>query len=160
MSDIALELISDGETGPKFDFVLESGDLKIDGGLKTPVVLSLFCDRLAASDDVIPDGTADRRGWWGDISLDGSKTADADLIGSRLWLLDRDTVSAKTATLARRYGSEALAWLVIGGVVGGVDVVATWTETLHLSLSVGVSKNSSAHSADKKYEFLWSGTLG
>ena len=84
------------------DYAVAAGDLAADNGLKTAVLISLFTDRLAAADDEIPDGTEDRRGWWGDMPADGSAPSGAppDPIGSRLWLLARAKQSAETLNRA------------------------------------------------------------
>ena len=49
------------------DLALDGLGLASDGGLGTAVLLSLFTDRQAALDDVLPAGATDRRGWWGDV---------------------------------------------------------------------------------------------
>lgn len=160
MSDIALRQIDDADTGPRFDFALETGDLALDDGLITPAILSLFCDRLAATDDAIPDGSTDRRGWWGDLALDGETTAETDLLGSRLWLLERSKAVAKTRTLAKQYAAEALNWLATGKIVGGVAASAALdTATGRLDLAVAVRKTSGGQSASAEYDTLWTGTL-
>lgn len=160
MSDIALTQIRDLDTGPRFDFALTNGDLVLDEGLSTPVAVSLFCDRLAATDDDIPDGSADRRGWWGDLALDGETTEDEDLTGSRLWLLERAKATASTRTLAKSYAAEALSWMVSASVIGAVNVTATLNaETGRMNLTVSVRKSSDGARAAAEYDTLWAGTL-
>ncbi len=67
------------------DMAVVNGDLAVDEGLRTAVIISLLTDRLADADAVIPDGTRDRRGWWGDLVLDVPDAPPApDLIGSQL----------------------------------------------------------------------------
>lgn len=44
------------------DLRVDAGDLAKDGSLYTAVVLSLFLDARAKDDDVLPDGSGDRRG--------------------------------------------------------------------------------------------------
>lgn len=100
------------------DFGLESGDLAVDGGLETAVLVSLFTDREALPGD-LPEGE-DRRGWWGD----GLSASPGDRIGSRLWLLRRETLSARTIQRAIQYAREALEWLIEDGVASAVEVTA------------------------------------
>lgn len=101
------------------DLAMIDGDLASDRGLKTAVILSLFCDRRAEPDDVPPSGDAtDRRGWWADEFAD----AEGDLIGSRLWLLDRTKLSNETGLRAKEYATEALAWMLADNVVASVAV--------------------------------------
>jgi len=101
------------------DFLFADNDLTTDKGLQTAVIVSLFTDRRAYPDDVLPDSNSkDRRGWWGD-SL--SPLQD-DRIGSRLWLLNREKTTTLTLERVRRYAKEALNWMVEDGVAASVQV--------------------------------------
>ena len=121
MSDIATLWIDQGG-----DWLVDGPSLATDDGLKTAVVLSLFTDRLAESGDVLPDAGASgsdgagRRGWWGDAYAD----QPGDLVGSRLWLLDREKVRTQVLRRAEEYTAEALQWLVADGVASAVNVTA------------------------------------
>lgn len=97
------------------DWQLSGADLLRGDDLATAVLVSLFTDRLCQADDVIPDGTDDRRGWWGD-------SFEAVAIGSRLWLLERSKLTADVARQAEDYCREALQWLIDDGVVVRLDV--------------------------------------
>lgn len=96
------------------DWQLSGADLLRGDDLATAVLVSLFTDALAADDDEIPDGSGDRRGWWGDAT-----------IGSRLWLLTREKLTLDTAARAEGYGREALQWLINDGVAVRADLKAT-----------------------------------
>lgn len=101
----------------------DTGNLAVGDDLATAVWMSLFTDRRAATDDVLTDGTDDRRGWWGDALADKP-------IGSRLWLLDRAKRIPETLRRAEAYAREALAWLVEDGVAARVDVTAEWANAI------------------------------
>lgn len=101
------------------------GDLETGGDLANAILLSIFTDRQALADDVIPDGTGDRRGWWGDPQM-----------GSRLWLLDRAKQTDETRRRAEDYAAEALQWLIDDGVVARFDIVATWERRSFLALRI------------------------
>ncbi|MBA3027434.1 MAG: hypothetical protein FP816_01275 [Desulfobacteraceae bacterium] len=103
-----------------FDLDLGDGGEAVDNTLKTAVILSLFTDRLADEDDVLPDGGTDRRGWWGDIFPE----VGGDLTGSRIWLLSREKQLPSVLRRAGQYAKEALQWLLDDGVILGLDVVA------------------------------------
>lgn len=107
-----------------FDFALEGLLLAEDDGLDTAVVLSLFTDRRAGDDDLVPGGGDDRRGCW----LDGFPGYEIE--GSRLWLLAQAKLTEETAIRAREYCEEALAWLVADGVAGRITV-ETWIARRH-----------------------------
>ncbi|MDR5757031.1 phage GP46 family protein [Caballeronia sp. LZ035] len=109
--------------------VASGGFLQTGNDLQTAVLLSLFTDRVANSDDFIPDGTGDPRGWWGDVGEDTP-------IGSRLWLLDRSKQTQEVLNNARDYITEALQWLVDDGVVASMDVQTEWTRDTFLGAQI------------------------
>ena len=101
------------------DLSIIDADLASDRGLETAVLLSLFTDRRAKNDDVPPSGDPDdRRGWWADQFAD----VEGDLFGSRLWLLDRSTLTPEVAKRAEEYVREALAWMLADLVVASIGV--------------------------------------
>lgn len=118
-----LALVWSNETGTA-DLSMIDLDLASDRGLMTAMVISLFTDRRAETDDVPPSGdTKDRRGWWADRFAD----VEGDLIGSRLWLLDRAKRTKETELRAKEYALEAWAWLIEDRVVESVDVTVEVT---------------------------------
>jgi phage gp46-like protein len=119
VSDIALEM--DPDIGAA-SVVIENNDLKEDAGLRTSILESLFLDRRAEEGDVLPPGVTDRRGWWADEFADVA----GDLIGSRLWLLERCKESNENLNRATQYAREALKWLVDDAVTDRVDVSVTF----------------------------------
>jgi len=115
------------------DLSLIDSDLASDRGLETAVLLSLFIDRRAQPDDQPPSGDdTDRRGWWADQFA----AVEGDLIGSRLWLLDRSTLTAETSRRAEEYVREALAWALVDRVASSIDVTI---ETTKNALLIGVT---------------------
>jgi len=102
-----------------FAFDEDIQDLESDRGLETAVIISLFTDRRANEDDVLPDSNnLDRRGWWGDLTSD----FENDQIGSRLWLLEREKTVPNVVIRAKQYAEEALRWLIDDGVAMKVEV--------------------------------------
>lgn len=146
MSDVALLWQIDHA-----DIAIDGADLQSDDGLDTAVILSLFLDRRAAPDDILPPGT-DPRGWWADTFAD----VQGDLIGSRLWLLGREKQLASVAQRAQEYAEEALAWLVQDGVSSSVAVVATWIARGTLGLSVSIQRPAPQQPFNRKYQYVWS----
>ncbi len=95
-------------------------DLESDESLETAVIISLFTDRRAKVDDVLPDpGNLDKRGWWGDLP---SPDVEGDQIGSRLWLLDRSKTLEDALVKAKKYTKESLQWLVDDKVAAKIEV--------------------------------------
>jgi phage gp46-like protein len=102
--------------------------------LPRAVLISLFTWRRANPDDDLP-GT-DRYGWWGDTY----PTTDNDRIGSRLWLLTRSKLTAKTVLEAKEYAEEALQWFVDDGVAAKVEVQAERQGLSQLVLGVVMTR--------------------
>ncbi len=133
LGDIAIEWSL--RTGDA-DNVMVDGDIGVDRGITTSVILSLMLDRRAEDDDVPPSGDArDRRGWWADQLLG----PEGDRIGSRLWLLDRSTRTNDNVLRAKQYAEEALAWMVTDRVVSGVEVAVAAIGAL-LRITVGLQR--------------------
>lgn len=127
------------------DCGMEAGDLVAEDSLRTAVILSLFLDRRANDDDILPNDSDDRRGWWADTVAPmtdygiGGGSASRDHIGSRLWLLSREKQLAGVLERARHYAEEALTWLVEDGVATAVQVTATNPRQGWLVLEVTVT---------------------
>jgi phage gp46-like protein len=113
------------------DWQLSGHDLLSGDDLATATLISLFTDRVALPDDVIPDGTNDMRGWWGDAGQDYP-------IGSRLWLLERAKLTPGIAQQAEDYAAEALKWLIDDGVVAKIQIAARIVSTVPGKLVLGV----------------------
>lgn len=132
MSDIKTVFI-DLERGA--DYVLDaSSGLAEDSGLESAVIISLFTDRRANADDVLPDGGNDLRGWWADSFNDNFN----DKIGSRLWLLSREKQLPSVMVRAREYAVEALQWLIDDGVAESVAVEVSNPRMGILALAVSI----------------------
>jgi len=169
MSDIAT-VILENKTSLYCDWVMDGPDIESDDGMLTAVTISLLTDRLADADDDIPDapgigqpGIADRRGWWGDTVPSSSTDKKPDLIGSRLWLLARASATPQTATLAKGYIQEALAWMIEDGVAGRVNVAARIDPQNSDALAVGIQiVRTAANGApvNHAYDFVWASTNG
>ncbi|MCI0429745.1 MAG: phage GP46 family protein [Rhodospirillales bacterium] len=147
MTDIAL--IWNAERG-RGDFALAGADLQLGGQLASAVAISLFTWARARADDPLPAPDAPRQGWWGD-----SFAATAgDRIGSRLWLLQRETLTDDTIRRARAYAEEALAWLIEDKVAARVEVIAERQELNRLALLVRVHRTD-GRAVELRFEDLW-----
>lgn len=121
--DVLIE-ITDGVA----DFVLEDGDLKADLGLRTAVLISLFCDALARPEDA---PWMERRGW-------AAQRAGEDF-GSRLWTLDRARASSEVLERARSHARSALQWAVDVGAAASVDVSATYVRPEQMGIAIAIT---------------------
>lgn len=119
------------------DLDRDGGNLTSDDGLETAVVMSLFTDRRALDTDELPDGTGDRRGFWGDAYPDED---DDDEMGSRLWLLARSKSTQQALIDARRYALEALQWMIDDGVAQSVSVTSERSGNDMIALGVTIER--------------------
>ncbi|MCY1362101.1 Phage protein GP46 [compost metagenome] len=145
MSDLALHY-----TGTGCDLVLDDGDVQLDDGLETAVIISLFSNRRARADDVLPGPERDRQGWW----ADAYPAIERDQIGSRLWLLSREKELAETLRRAKEYADEALAWLIEDGIASRVDVVASAPRSGVLDLRVAIYRRD-GRLENLQYDIIW-----
>lgn len=151
MADIRTVFI-DMEHGADYaiDFML----LQQDDGLDTAVILSLFTDRRADSDDIIPGNSDDKRGAW----TDSFAEVEGDQFGSRLWLLERAKLLPETVNRVREYCKEALDWMVRDGVAKAVNVSAEIVRNSPLGIintQIEIVKPDGA-TTRYKFEKLWS----
>lgn len=133
------------------DLSLLNGDLEREEGLETAVLISLYTDARVSEDDN-PDDPNDLRGWVGDLLPERN-----DVIGSKLWLLDRSKATQDNANKAKEYAKQALQWMIDDGVASVVDVsssIVGYEETKKLVLDIAIYKNN-----DKilgiKFDDLW-----
>ncbi|MEW6648142.1 MAG: phage GP46 family protein [Pseudomonadota bacterium] len=108
--------------GGTFALALAGTDISTDMGLRGAVYASLFTDRRAEPDDVLPDGSDNRRGHWADQYAEH----EGDLKGSRLWLLKNAKQTPETLFRAKRYAEEALAWFVADGIATSIAAAPYW----------------------------------
>lgn len=129
---------------------LTGADLKTEDSLRTAVLVSLFTDRQARLDDVIPDGSDNRRGHWGDSFLPGD-----DQIGSRLWLIEREKVLSEVLRRAEDYSREALSWMTRRGAARSVQVSAWTTGRNDLNLKITITRPD-GHVDSFEFLDMWS----
>ena len=104
-----IRLVQDSDAFPAYQIpidwsLLSDGTLDDTQALATAVIVALGTDRLANTDDVLPDpDSTDRAGWWGD--LDAEELFNGWPIGTRLWLLKRTKIvgpeDSEGATVSR-----------------------------------------------------------
>lgn len=130
------------------DWTMAGPVLTTGSDLQTAILISIFSDRMAQPDDVIPDGTNDPRGWWAD---------DEVPIGSRMWLLKRAKQTTQTLQRAYDYLAEALQWLIDDGVVGRFDINVQWVRAGMLGASITAYKPNGTQLTTGQYTWAWAG---
>ena len=137
------------------DLGLADGDFTREEGLETAVMMSLFTDARADIDDPLPDPQSEnRKGWWGDKVSD----IEDDVIGSKLWLLDRSKTDDAAITDAKAYIEEALQWMIDDEVVIDFDVIVERQQNLSgteiLAFQVIFYKKDGT-TEEMKFDDLW-----
>lgn len=153
MTDLALGWDDEAK---RFDLIEVAEDrngngLAEDADLATAVLTSLFTWGRAGEDDPLPDPTSDdRRGYWADTYL----PVAGRRVGSRLWLLEREIVTAETVARFKQYAEEALQWLIEDGVAAGV-VVQAWRSGVNaIAFTVDVRRRDGQRFF-RRYDDLW-----
>jgi phage gp46-like protein len=118
-----------------FDLVFANNDLATDAGLESAVIVSLFSDRRI-SDDELPPGQTDKKGWWGD-AVDPTQN---DLTGSKLWLLAREKQTEEVLQRAQEYAEQALQWLLDDGVASVVKVSTSYPQDGSILISADITR--------------------
>ncbi|MDB1109702.1 phage GP46 family protein [Pseudomonas extremaustralis] len=147
--DIGLSYDADAKC---FDLAIVNGDLAPDATLETAVLLSLYTDRRALDEDVLPDGGSDRRGWWFDAYT-------VRPIGSRLWLISREKDVDQVLRRAEQYAREALTWVIEDGIASAVDVEAIHARRGVMQLIVGIQRIDGSV-LEGRYDYVWGATNG
>ena len=113
------------------------------------MTIRLLTWRRAGPDDPLDDD--DRKGWWADCV----PTVAGDQIGSRLYLLQRRTITQDTLRDAKEYAEEALRWMTEDGVVSAVTVTATRQDTARMNLVVLLTELN-GETVQLAFEDTWS----
>ena len=124
MSDLGLVFTSE-----EIDLDFEKGDLVLDNTLSTTVLISLFTDA--------PDlqGINETGIWWGN-----NIGKDVRPLGSKLWMLQRASLTDQTLEQARLYVLESLQWLLEEGLAVALDVQVTPISAQGLLLKVKIDE--------------------
>ena len=126
------------------DIQLEDGDIALDNGLQTAILVSLFTDGRAPEDAILPGNDTSRRGVWTD--------SDTDKQGSLLWLLAREKVTADISAKANLFCKDALNWLIEDGIASTVNVETQIAPLYGLQIKIQIERGS-----NREYDYLWQG---
>ncbi|KUR80752.1 phage GP46 family protein [Novosphingobium sp. FSW06-99] len=128
---------------PGNDATDPTNSLTYGNDLATAALISLFTDAQADPDDVIPDGTTDRRGWWGGA------------IGSKIWLyVTRGKATPELPSQVQQAASDALQWFIDDGVATSIDVAAFYAAAGKLVLTVKIHRGNGSSLA-LQFADLW-----
>jgi phage gp46-like protein len=132
----------------ELDWALDGYQLATDVGLTTAVLLSLFTDARAESEEVTGDAFS-RRGWWASELIFGA----GKQLGSKLWLLPRIKEPKQVVSNARQWSEQALQWMIEDGIASTVTVTVELQGNL-LAIQV-VLERPQGDSLVQRYDLVW-----
>jgi phage gp46-like protein len=138
--------------------VLATYALELEDTLSTAVIISLFTDRRAGRDDVLPLNQTDRRGWVGDEFMADDFDTREDAWGSILWLCYFTKTTTDVLERARFGAQESLAWLVAAGIASRIEVTTQWAGALQDRLAVRPTIYKPGQ-VEPVYDVLWGTSL-
>jgi len=131
------------------DLVIESGQIKFDDGLETPVFISAFSDRFVEL-EALKAFETDSKGWWADLI---SEPTD-DFIGSRLWTIERAKTNSATALRIEDALKESMQWMIDDGIAESIVVSSEIVDSEEIVGRVEIQKPSGD---DIPFKFAWDG---
>jgi phage gp46-like protein len=147
-----IRLVYEAEQGFA-DLVVDDRDLARDDGLETAVTISLFTNRRADAEDLLPDDDGSLQGWWADNADPADN--DPDYIGSKLWLLGRGKFTIDLPARAEEFAGEALQWMIDDGVASAVQVQASRTVNNELLIEVRIVRPDGVTATFFRYFYNW-----
>ena len=131
------------------NILLGDRDVIQDEGFETAITISLFSDCRALDDDILPDNSGDKRGWFADGLL-----GDNDFIGSRRWLLRRSKLTEENMRKLEEYDTEALKWMLDDGVASNINIVVVKVDIVTILEMITIDRPEGSPQTFK-YFFNW-----
>lgn len=147
MSGVGFFWIDEDQECP--DLQIENGQIKFDPGLETPAFISIFSDRRVPLEE-LPQFTTNQRGWWADLI---SEPTD-DLIGSRLWTVERAKTNQQTAIKIEQAIKEGLQWMIDDGIAESITVSS---EIIDREVITGKAEILKPEGTEIPFNFKWDG---
>lgn len=138
------------------DIKVGDRDLFRDPGLETAVLVSLFTNRRAEIEDVLPDNSDDKYGFWGDVL----EPNEGDSIGSKLWLIGRHKMVDEVLPMVEEAIKEALKWMIDDGVASSVKAVASRYDMTTVYFEIEIIRPETGESVYYKYYYNWNAQIG
>lgn len=137
-------------------WVIKNQTLKHESALYTTIINCLFTDKRLPDGQEIPDGSTDRRGWWGhSVKLDGEFE-----FGSYLWLLVRAPLTDDTEVKAKDYVLLALEPLLKQQVIANIDVNISADKAMgKLQIDIKAFSASNGATIAQKFNIWWKQTI-
>ena len=141
-------MTKDARVAGIYDFSLtDDGDILTADFFDTAILMSLFCERRAASSEV-PDSQR-RRGWIGNESTPGFE------MGSKIWLYEQARIDRNTLNGINSAADAAFRWMIDDEIALSVSSSSTFTNDT-INLEVIIERPNSK--VERRYFTLWDNT--
>lgn len=134
------------------DWLLSGNVLDNSLDLPTAYLIAIFTDKTAYEDDLIPNGSDDRRGWWGD--LDAEELFEGWNIGSRLWLVDREKQTEEVRARVEHIILEAVQPFIDKRIVSRHEIEVSWIGFQQLGVHL-IAYRGQEMAVDLRFDDLW-----
>lgn len=129
MKDFHLVNIGNGRWEPN----ITTNDADTVEGFETDIIVSLFTNARADESEI--SEPLRRGGWWGNVL-----NPQGYELGSKNWMLERETMTNKTTADAQRFTTNSLRWMLSQSVIKAFNVIVkpnikTQTYTIGVLLS-------------------------
>lgn len=131
------------------DLNLTETGVELDEGLETAVIISLFTDQRV-SDEELPLGETNKRGWPGDMYAE----IDGDQIGSKIWIFENEKQTEQNLLDLKDTSKNALNWMIEDGIAKSTSVQVTYPRPGFTLIEVSITKPDGSIYAFKQ---LWDG---
>ena len=114
-------------------------------------IMSVFSNRLADNRTELPEGTDDRRGYWGNrlMPIVGGTPF---ILGSKLWTLGRSKSLESVAAMARQFVANSLEWKITANEIVTVEVIA---QRNNERLELEIIETTPTGTFEQSYNFDW-----
>lgn len=129
---------------------LENGDLKVEQGLETAVIISVFSDQRVTNEE-LPPGIEFKRGWWGDLFPE----IEGDRIGSKQWILNRSKNNLETVAQLENLVRESLQWMLDDGVASAIEVSGAIDENNPQLTNLAIEISRPSGGETDRYGIIW-----
>lgn len=145
---IFFSLDQHGEWG---DVVVEYGDLVIEDGFETAILISLLSDAYIKEPG---KQFKEKRGWWAEKIFNFEH-------GSKWWLLERSKITKQTLRLMEQYAKNALQWMIDDGIAEKISCLAVKaTDQNNRVYFYLVVYRQDEEPYKKRFEFNWLNQIG
>lgn len=135
----------------------DNKDVVQDQTFETAIKISLFTNKRADADDLLPDEVGDKQGWVGDEILNSFFEQDIKL-GSKLWLLSRSKMNPQLLSDIEEYSKESLQWMIDFNIADRIESKASKVDTEWVEMNIIIYRPGD-DAISYKYLYNWTAQI-